>query len=125
VLSDAEVDEWLATFGPVDEKAIRRRTRPQPPNLPPPPAPEPPPAVEKGKGLGSTAVPNREDPHISENELDEWLALFGKEAKPKPKTAPSQPPAPAPTKPRKKAANPHQLNQDDLAAWQNFANDEE
>ncbi len=123
VLSDTEVAEWLATFGPVDEKALRRRPRPVPPNQPS----EPEPAAEQEKPSPSqTAVRNREDPQLNEKEVEEWLSLFGTEPQPKP---PSAQPAPkkqtSPKAKRAPKANPHNLTPDDLAAWQAFANPEE
>lgn len=125
VLSDTEVAEWLAAFGPVDERALRRRPRPVPPNQPP----EPEPVVEQEEPSPSqTAVYNREEPQLNEKEVDEWLALFGPEPGPQPKQPPAQPAPKKQTGPkakRPKTPNPHNLTPDDLAAWQAFANPEE
>ncbi len=128
VISEAEVADWLATFGPVDERAIRNRPKPIPPNLPPP-EPEPLPTPD------TPPLPlNREEPQLSNKELDEWLALFGgepKKKKPAKETRPTTPTAPAtavPPKPRRSRPstnNPHNLSPDDLAVWQDFANREE
>lgn len=124
VLSEAEVAEWLALFGPVDDKALRRRPKPIPPNLPPEPEPEPEP--DKSKPV----VYNREEPQLSEKDLADWLALFGGEKKPE-KEEEGKRPSPAPTtsarpkRARAKTSNPHKLRPDDLAAWQNFINQED
>lgn len=128
MISEAEVADWLATFGPVDERAIRNRPKPIPPNLPPP-EPEP---------VNTPDTPplplNREEPQLSNKELDEWLALFGgepKKKKPTKEMRPTTPTAPAtavPPKPRRSRPstnNPHNLSPDDLAAWQDFANRDE
>ncbi|MCL4266329.1 MAG: NYN domain-containing protein [Anaerolineae bacterium] len=129
VISDAEVADWLATFGPVDERALRRRPKPVPPNLPPEPEVTAVPTSE------TTPAPiNREEPQLNEKDVEEWLALFGDEAKKKKKGVETLPeatsPAPSatpksPHRPRPKSNNPHNLNPDDLAAWQDFANREE
>ncbi|MBX3057922.1 MAG: NYN domain-containing protein [Anaerolineae bacterium] len=134
IISEAEVADWLATFGPVDERAIRRRPRPIPPNLPPP-APE---IVATAAGSqesppGTIAPPiNREEPQLNEKELEEWLALFGGEAKPKKKqeeraraAAPEKPTVEPSRRPRPKTHNPHNLSPDDLAAWQEFASQDD
>ncbi|HRQ37592.1 MAG TPA: NYN domain-containing protein [Chloroflexota bacterium] len=129
IISDAEVADWLAAFGPVDERAIRNRPKPAPPNLPPP-APEP-------VTTPDTPPPplNREEPQLSNKELEEWLTLFGGEPKKKKPvqgvrspTTPAAPPATSPKKPRRpqpSANNPHNLSPEDLAAWQDFASREE
>jgi protein TonB len=105
----------------VDEKAIRNRPRPIPPNLPPPPEPEPEPVVP-----AKPAPLNREEPQLDEQEVNEWLALFAAKAKPKKKeTGKARPSTPQPTpKPGKKIDNPHNLSPEDLAAWQDFADRE-
>jgi predicted RNA-binding protein with PIN domain len=120
VISDAEVAQWLDLFGPVDEKALRRRPKPTPPtraNLEPEPEPEE--AEEAAPKPPATA--DRENPELSDDELREWLTLFGGEPRQKAKsTSPAsaksskkQPPSPA----KKKSTNPHKLKEDDLAAW--------
>lgn len=131
VISDAEVADWLAAFGPVDERAIRRRPKPVPPNLPPP-APEPVTAVTTPTTSPPPTPIDREEPQLNEKELEEWLALFGGEAKPKkkkeerpPAAAPKKPTADPPRRPRPQTNNPHNLSPEDLAAWQDFANREE
>lgn len=134
-ISEAEVADWLAAFGPVDERAIRNRPKPVPPNLP---LPEPEVTATAAGNQGSppgAIVPtpiNREEPQLNEMELEEWLALFGGETKPK-KKQDEQPPAAAPKKPtaepsrrpRPKTRNPHNLSPEDLAAWQEFASRDE
>ncbi len=127
VISEAEVADWLATFGPVDERAIRNRPKPIPPNLPPP-EPEP-------VNTPDTPPPplNREEPQLSNKELDEWLALFGGEPKKKkvgkeahPTATTKATPAATPKKPRRPSTNnPHNLSPEDLAAWQDFASRED
>lgn len=123
-LSEGEVAEWLALFGPVDEKALRNRPKPVPPNLPPPPAPEPEPADEP-----MPRVYNREEPQLSHKELEEWLGLFGGEPKPATKKEASGPRPLANGKSGKpskgKGRNPHNLSADDLAAWHAFAHPDE
>jgi predicted RNA-binding protein with PIN domain len=120
VISDAEVAQWLDLFGPVDEKALRNRPKPVPPNrIIPEPEPESEPEEESiPKPPAST---DRENPELSDEELREWLALFGSAPKPatpttKKPTA-SKPAANKPTTKKKKSPNPHKLKEDDLAAW--------
>lgn len=130
ILSDAEVADWLATFGPVDEKALRRRPKPRPPNLPPP---EPAPTA-----VAAPSPIDREDPQLNEKDVDAWLTMFGGETKAKKKKEKARPQAtsgksPSPpasssrpsNRPRPKTKNPHNLNPEDLAAWQDFADREE
>jgi len=124
IISDAEVEQWLDLFGPVDEKALRRRPKPIPPNRVIP-EPEPEPEAETDTIPKPPATANRENPELSDEELREWLALFGgepkQEAEPSGKPAPkpraksgqNQPPPPK----KKKSPNPQNLKDDDLAAW--------
>lgn len=126
IISDAEVAQWLDLFGPVDEKALRNRPRPVPPNrIIPEPEPEP---EEEPATLKPPATADRENPELSDEELLEWLTLFGGEPKPTPK--PSAKPATkkgkkqAPRPKKKKSPNPQNLSDDDLAAWNAyFGND--
>ncbi len=121
ILSDAEVEQWLDLFGPVDEKALRRSPKPVPPNRS---VPEPEPEPEEAEPATSPKPPataNRENPELSDEELHEWLALFSSEPKQatpatnKPATKPSEKSQPSPKK--KKSPNPHNLKEDDLTAW--------
>ncbi|NJN53674.1 MAG: NYN domain-containing protein [Anaerolineae bacterium] len=86
VVSDAEVADWLAAFGPVDEKAIRRRPKLIPPNVPPPPEP----ATTAETPSAPTPI-NREEPQLNAKDVDEWLSLFVGEAKPQKKGTNTQP----------------------------------
>jgi len=125
-LSDLEVKEWLEIFGPVDETQLRRRPTPIPPTRRPEPEPEP----EEPGPPPPPASRNREDPQMSDTELQEWLALFGDAPDRKPdsaaadkeKKSPSKPPR---RRPRKKTANPHNLKRNDLDAWNAFLGKEE
>jgi len=120
VISDAEVAQWLDLFGPVDEKALRRRPKPIPPNRAIP-EPEPEPETEPATSPKPPATADRENPELSDEELREWLTLFGSEpkqvekpaAQPKPKTGKKA----APRLKKNKPKNPHNLKDDDLAAW--------
>lgn len=123
VISDAEVEQWLDLFGPVDEKALRNRPRPIPPNRAiPEPEPEP---EEPDTTPKPPATADRENPELSDEELREWLTLFGGEPKQEQKS-PGKPAAEpgaksdqkqAPRPKKKKAKNPQNLNDEDLAAW--------
>ncbi len=120
VISDAEVAQWLDLFGPVDEKALRRRPKPIPPNRV---IPEPEPEVEEPEPIPKPpASTDRENPELSDAELREWLTLFGSEPKQvekpadKPKAKTSKKAAPHPKK-KKKSPNPHNLKDEDLSAW--------
>jgi len=76
-LSQAEIEEWLELFGPVDEAALRQRPKPAPPRrkaAPPPPKAAKPEASRQQPPR--SAPVNREDPQLSDAELAEWLALF-------------------------------------------------
>ena len=119
VISDAEVAQWLDLFGPVDEKALRNRPRPIPPNRAiPEPEPEPEPEDKTPKPPASH---DRENPELSDDELREWLTLFGSEPKPaapathKPAAKTKKKSTPSPKK--KKSPNPQNLSNEDLAAW--------
>ena len=123
VVSDAEVEQWLELFGPVDEAALKKRPKPIPPNRIIP-EPEPEPAAKPAAKPKPPASLNRENPELSDDELREWLTLFGDEPKEKPKPSaksgktrakPSPKATPRPKK--KKSPNPQNLNNDDLAAW--------
>lgn len=118
IISDAEVDQWLTLFGPVDEAALRKRPKPIPPNrLIPEPEPEP----EEDPTPKPPASSDRENPELSDDELREWLTLFGSEPKPESKSSskteakPTKKNVPPPKK--KKSPNPQKLKDDDLAAW--------
>jgi len=120
VISDAEVAQWLNLFGPVDEKALKKRPKPIPPNRI---IPEPEPEVEEPAAVPKPpASTDRENPELSDEELREWLALFGSEPKQaekpagKPAAKSSKKAAPRPKK-KKKSPNPQNLKDDDLAAW--------
>ena len=120
VISDAEVAQWLDLFGPVDEKAFKKRPKPIPPNrLVPEPEPEP--EVEPDPTPKPPASANRENPELSDEELREWLALFG--SKPKQEQKPpgkpgSQARKKAASRPqKKKSPNPPNLSDEDLATW--------
>ncbi|WP_420642014.1 NYN domain-containing protein [Candidatus Leptofilum sp.] len=119
VISDAEVSEWLDLFGPVDENALRNRPKPIPPNrLIPEPEPEPEEAEAIPKPPASS---DRENPELSDEELLEWLTLFGGEPKQEPQsinkpTTETKKAKPRPQK-KKKSPNPHNLSDKDLDAW--------
>lgn len=124
IISDAEVAQWLDLFGPVDEKALRRRPKPIPPNRP---APEPEPEPEEAEAAipKPPASSDRENPELSDDELREWLALFGGEpkkpsptsGKPAAKTETNKPAAGKPAPKKKKTSNPHKLSKKDLDDW--------
>lgn len=130
IISDAEVAHWLDLFGPVDEKALRRRPKPIPPTRAVP-EPEPEPEEAEPATPKPPASSDRENPELSDEELREWLTLFGSEPKP---TAPttnqptsktnagkkSQPPAQ-----KKKSPNPHNLSDKDLDAWNAYFGQDE
>jgi predicted RNA-binding protein with PIN domain len=124
VISDAEVEQWLDLFGPVDEKALKKRPKPVPPNrviaepepeeAEPDPIPKPP------------ASTDRENPELSDEELREWLTLFSSEPKQatpatnKPATnkpTSSKPTSSKPAAKKKKSPNPQNLKDEDLTAW--------
>ena len=116
-LSEDEVQEWLELFGPVDEEALRQRPKPIPPRRKAAASQKKPkPETEEHKPV-IPASSNREDPQMSETELAEWLALFG-----------GQPEKPAKSSGKKqsgekrpsKSEAPNKLDDDDLAAWQEF-----
>jgi predicted RNA-binding protein with PIN domain len=121
-LSASEVDEWLNLFGPVDEEALAQRRPPTPPTRRPTatrsaePEPEPEPAAPI---LPASA--NREEPELSNQELDEWLALFGGEPTPKTTPTPAKKGASSIRKrPSTPIPNSQNIDDDDLAAWQDF-----
>ncbi len=126
-VSDAEVEEWLNIFGPVDDKALRKRPKITPPNYTPPP---PPPEKEAPKPYVPASY-NREEPEMNNAELREWMEMFQQadEKKPPPTEAPKRK-----TKKvkrtiirrvrKRKVENPQNLSNDDLSAWQDFANPE-
>lgn len=132
-LSDAEVNEWLNIFGPVDEKALRKRPKIIPPNRKPP---EPEPEEEPEPETYEPASNNREDPEMSDKELREWMELFREaEKKKKPETTAAKQSTDTITadgqkakrkvirRIRKRSAeNPQNLGKDDLDAWQDFIN---
>ncbi|MCC6607054.1 MAG: NYN domain-containing protein [Anaerolineae bacterium] len=125
VISDAEVAQWLDLFGPVDEKALRRRPKPVPPTRAIP-EPEPEPEAAEPAPPKPPAATDRENPELSDEELREWLTLFGREPKEEPpatnkpttsKPATSKPAAGKPAAKKKKSPNPHNLSDKDLDAW--------
>ncbi|VAW30760.1 hypothetical protein MNBD_CHLOROFLEXI01-1122 [hydrothermal vent metagenome] len=129
VISDAEVDQWLDLFGPIDEAALKKRPKPIPPNRI---IPESEPAEKPAAKPKPPASLNRENPELSDDELREWLTLFGGE--PKAKTKPSGKTSKTSTKPslratprlkKKKSPNPQNLNNDDLAAWNAYFGQDE
>jgi len=127
VISDAEVAQWLDLFGPVDEKALRRRPKPIPPNRAiPEPEPEPEEAELVPKPPAST---DRENPELSDAELREWLALFGGEPRQVPKSSAKSDDKPAkkatPRPKKKKTKNPQNLNDEDLATWKAYFGQDE
>lgn len=133
VISDAEVAQWLDLFGPVDEKALRRRPKPVPPTRAAP-EPEPEPEAEPATSPKPPAATDRENPELSDDELREWLTLFGREPKEEPpatnKPTTSKPVASKPTsgKPaakKKKSPNPHNLSDKDLNAWNAYFGQDE
>lgn len=129
VISDAEVAQWLDLFGPVDEKALRRRPKPVPPNRVIP-EPEPEPEEEPDAVPKPPATADRENPELSDEELREWLALFGGESKQaeqpsgKPAAKSSNKAGPRPKK-KKKSSNPHNLKDEDLSAWNAYFGQDE
>ena len=128
-LSDAEVNEWLNIFGPVDEEALRNRPEIIPPNRK---LPEPEPEAEKEPTVYEPASNNRENPEMSDQELREWMVLF-REAEQKKKAADATTTSQATEgkKVRRKiirrirkriVKNPHKLDKDDLTDWNNYIN---
>jgi predicted RNA-binding protein with PIN domain len=133
VISDAEVAQWLDLFGPVDEKALRRRPKPVPPTRAVP-EPEPEPEAEPATSPKPPAATDRENPELSDDELREWLTLFGREPKEEPpatnkpttsKPATSKPAAGKPAAKKKKSPNPHNLSDKDLDAWNAYFGQDE
>ncbi len=127
VLSDLEVQEWLHTFGPVDEKALKNRPKPIPPTRQAEPV-----DLEIADEPHEPASNNREEPELSDRELNEWLEMFTEAPRPKPKQAeeqlsPETSPGSRVKSPKKKrpgVPNPHNLNQKDLDAWQDYTGEE-
>lgn len=116
VLSDMEVQEWLHTFGPVDEKALKKRPKPVPPTRPAEPEAE----AEAAEEHYEPASNNREEPEMSDKEMKEWLEMFASTPKTNPKPT-AKKTAVSPTKPKQPPApNPQNLNRKDLDAWQDF-----
>lgn len=133
VISDAEVAQWLDLFGPVDEKALRRRPKPVPPTRAIP-EPEPEPEAAEPAPPKPPAATDRENPELSDEELREWLTLFGREPKEEPpatnkpttsKPATSKPAAGKPAAKKKKSPNPHNLSDKDLNAWNAYFGQDE
>ncbi|MAU02009.1 MAG: hypothetical protein CL608_33150 [Anaerolineaceae bacterium] len=128
IISDAEVEQWLDLFGPVDEKALRRRPKPIPPNRA---IPEPEPEPEETEAIPKPpAATDRENPELSDEELREWLALFGGETRQveqqaeKPASQAKKKAAPR-AKKKKKSPNPKNLSEEDLAAWNAYFGQDE
>lgn len=128
-ISEQEVEEWLQLFGPVDEDAIQaqiaenRRRRQKKTHTEPEPEPEP----EETVPPLPTPV-DRENPELSDAELEEWLALFGGEVKkPTDKETTKKRPVSSKKKrkPKLKRKNPYNLDEDDLDAWEAFLNQKE
>lgn len=116
-LSETEVDEWLKLFGPVDEDALRQRPKPVSPRRKAAESLEKPKPEPEESQPAMPASSNREDPQMSEAELADWLALFGGE----PETPDKSPGKKKDEGKRPSSANSsHQLDDDDLAAWQDF-----
>lgn len=128
VISDAEVAQWLDLFGPVDEKALKKRPKPVPPTRAIP-EPEPEPEAAETAVPKPPATADRENPELSDEELREWLALFGSEPKQaapatnKPTT--NKPAASKPAAKKKKSPNPHNLSNKDLDAWNAYFGQDE
>ncbi|MCB8979401.1 MAG: NYN domain-containing protein [Ardenticatenaceae bacterium] len=128
VISDAEVAQWLDLFGPVDEKALRRRPKPIPPNRA---VPEPEPEEAEPVAPKPPASSDRENPELSDDELREWLTLFGSEPKEKtpttnkPATKTNKPAAGKPAAKKKKSPNPHNLSDKDMDAWNAYFGQDE
>lgn len=128
-ISKQEVEEWLQLFGPVDEDAIQaqiaenRRRRQGKTQTEPETEPEP----EETVPPLPTPI-DRENPELSDAELEEWLALFGGEVK-KPAGKETIKKRPASSrkkrKPKPKQKNPYNLDEDDLDAWEAFLNQKE
>lgn len=129
VLSDDEVNEWLELFGPVDEKALRKRAKPIPPNRQPPEPEAEPEEAEEETAVPSLPTPaDRENPELSDAELRQWLALFGGEPESPPETQETsnkKRTASPKRKKRKKAPNPHDISDEDLAAWNAYFGQDE
>ena len=133
VISDAEVAQWLDLFGPVDEKVLRNRPKPVPPNrVIPEPELEPEPEEEEVVPK-PPASSDRENPELSDDELREWLTLFGGEPKQASKPSSESAPKPgaksgstqAPRPKKKKSSNPHNLSDKDLDAWNAYFGQDE
>lgn len=115
-LSEDEVQEWLELFGPVDEEALRQRPKPVLPRAKAAASQEKPkPEAEEHKPV-IPASSNREDPQMSETELAEWLALFDGQPEASAKSSGERGGGKRPSKPE----TPNNLDDDDLAAWQDF-----
>lgn len=133
IISDAEVAQWLDLFGPVDEKALRHRPKPIPPtrNVP---EPEAEPEETEETVPKPPASSDRENPELSDDELREWLTLFGSEPKKKSpatnqptigKSSAGKPAAGKPAAKKKKSPNPHNLSDKDLDAWNAYFGQDE
>ncbi|MCP4422119.1 MAG: NYN domain-containing protein [Chloroflexi bacterium] len=131
VISAAEVDQWLEMFGPVDEEALQKRPLPIPPNRIIP-EPEPEQEAKVATIPKPPASTDRENPELSDEELREWLTLFGGEPKKKEelgtksgKTAVFKSTKKSPPRPKKKTPNPQNLKDDDLADWNAYFGQDE
>ena len=101
VLSEAEVNEWLDLFGPVPE---RPKT---PPKRLKKKAPEPTPEPSKPKKQQPLTVAKSGERELDEDEIAEWLELFGPVVE-RPSTSP---PADKPTKPTSRAQKKRPIGQ--------------
>jgi predicted RNA-binding protein with PIN domain len=101
VLSEAEVNEWLDLFGPVPErpKTPPKRLKKKPAA----PAPEP----SKPKKRQPLTAAKSGDRELDEQEVAEWLALFG----PVVEREPTPPPAEKPSKPAPRAQKKRPIGQ--------------
>lgn len=119
-VSDLEIQEWLATFGPVDEEALQSRPKPVPPTRK---KVDPEADEATADETYEPASNNREEPVLSKQELGEWLELFEKTpAPPPPENKPAKTGKPAARKKRKPIPNPHNLPKEDIQAWHDFIN---
>jgi uncharacterized protein len=81
VLSEAEVSEWLAIFGPEQAPKTKRRQRPPAKAVPAPPAETEPAADSKKPEQPPLNVVKRAADKLSEEEVALWLELFNQSKK--------------------------------------------
>jgi predicted RNA-binding protein with PIN domain len=120
-ISDSDVAEWLALFGPVPERPKpppkRRQVKPTPEAKPEPPKPK------KRQPLTVAKAGNRE---LDEEEIAEWLKLFGEvKERPSPPSTTAKSTKPT-TKPKKRRPSTHlrtlktddvELHPDEVDDW--------